>query len=181
MEKKGFFDSLAQLVMLLALIIAIVCTLGGFVCHFISPESKNLFLQISFCAYGWMVFVSVGPSALRSAFMKVDVIVNAFYPEGLKKVLYLICEVLMAALIIAMFYFSYVVFQQMLANGDKFAVAFDITEKIKRFGAPGGPKLDAFAAAAPRIPLWSAYLAAVVGFGLGIISYVIRVIKGGNK
>lgn len=181
MEKKGFFDSLAQAFMLLALVVAIVCTLGGFVCHFISPESKNLFLQLSFCAYGWMVFISVGPSALRSAFMKVDVLINVLFPESVRKVLGLICEILMAILIIAMFYFCLQVFQSMLASGEKFAVAFDITEKIRRFGAPGGPKLDAFAAAAPRIPLWSAYLAAVVGFGLGIISYIIRVIKGGKK
>ena len=180
MERKGFFDSLAQFVMLLSLIIAIVCTLGSFVCHFISPESKNLFLQLSFCAYGWMVFISVGPSALRSAFMKVDVLVNVLFPENVRKKLALICEILMAALVIAMFYFSLKVFQQTLAGGDKFAVAFDITEKIKRFGAPGGPALDAFAANAPRIPMWSAYLAAVIGFGLGIISYIIRVFKGGR-
>ena len=176
MERKGFFDSVAQFVMLVALIVAIICTLGSFVCHFISPESKNLFLQISFCAYGWMVFISVGPSVLRSAFMRIDILINALFPESLRKILSLICEVIMAVLIIAMFYYSIEITKTAFESQERFALALDIGEQFARFGNPGAAQ--AWYKTAAGIPLYTAFISAAIGYGLGVISYIIRVFKG---
>jgi len=155
--KKDFLDELAQKVMLAAIVIAFACTLLSFVFQFISQETKTLFTQLSFYAYGWMVFVALGPAVKRGMFMKVELI-SGKYPESVKNTLALICNIIMFVLIAVLFVFSCKNFAEVLAAGQ-------MNEK------------------APVIPVALAYLATVLGYGLGVIAYVVRALKakGGNK
>ena len=153
MEKKDFLDELAQTVMLIALLIAATCTLLAFIFQFISDDTKTLFTQISYYAYGWMVFVALGPSVKRAGFMKIDIITNALYPESVKKLLGLVCEVIMFVLIAVMFVFSATNFMTVLSE-------------------------HTMNVAAPVIPVAIAYLASVLGYGLGVIAYIVRVFTG---
>lgn len=155
-EKKDFLDDLAQNLMLVALIIAALCSLCGFVFQFFSDSTQTLFTQLSYYAYGWMVFLALGPTVKRAAFMKVDVLVNSFYPESVKKILNVICEVIMFILIAVMFVFSVMNLGTAIAEGS-------VNES------------------APVIPLAVVYLASVIGYGLAVINYIVRVLKGGNK
>lgn len=152
-QKKDFMDELAQTVMLIALIIAAVCTLLSFIFQFISQETTDLFTQVSFYTYGWMVFVALGPSVKRSGFMKIDIITSALYPQSVQKALSLLGEVIMFVLIAIMFVFSITNFTTALSE-------------------------HTMNAAAPVIPVALAYLASVVGYGLGVLAYIMRVLKG---
>jgi len=155
-EKKDFLDVLAQNVMLAALVIAAACTLLSFIFQFISQETKTLFAQLSFYAYGWMVFVALGPSMKRRSFMKIDLIVSQ-YPEGARKALAVVCDLVMFLLIAVMFVFS------VLNLGQAFSE-------------------HTMNAAAPVIPLALAYLASVIGYGLGVAAWLMRILtnKGGE-
>ncbi len=155
-EKKDFLDVLAQNVMLAALVIAAACTLLSFIFQFISQETKALFAQLSFYAYGWMVFVALGPSMKRQAFMRIDLIVGR-YPEGARKALAVVCDLIMFLLIAVMFVFSVLNLGQALSE-------------------------HTMNAAAPVIPLALAYLASVLGYGLGIAAWLVRILanKGGE-
>ncbi len=155
-EKKDFLDVLAQNVMLAALVIAAACTLLSFIFQFISQETQTLFAQLSFYAYGWMVFVSLGPSMKRGAFMKIDLIVSK-YPEGVRKTLAVVCDAIMFVLIVYLFVFSVLNLGKVLSE-------------------------HTMNAKAPVIPLALAYLASVAGCGLGVIAGIVRsfTAKGGE-
>lgn len=157
-EKKDFLDELAQNLMLVALVIAAVCSLCGFVFQFFSESTKTLFAQLSYYAFGWMVFLALGPTVKRAAFMKIDLLVNALYPERVKNALKVVCEVIMFVLIVVMLVYSVMNFMDALANGTMNETA-------------------------PVIPVALAYLASVVGYALGTIAYVFRVLgkKGESK
>ena len=156
-QKKDFLDDLAQKVMVVAILIAFVCTLLSVIFQFISADTATLFTQLSFYAYGWMVFVALGPAVKRGMFMKVELI-SGKYPEGTQKALKLICDVIMFILIAVMFVYSCMNFASALAAGE-------------------------MNASAPVIPVALAYLASMLGFGLGVIAYIVRTLasKGGNK
>lgn len=154
-QKKDFLDELAQKVMLAAIVIAFACTLLSVVFQFISQDTAALFTQLSFYAYGWMVFVSLGPAVKRGAFMKIE-LVTGKYPEGAQAALKMLCNIIMFVLIAVLFVFSCKNFAGVLASGEMNAKA-------------------------PVIPVAIAYLATVVGYGLGVIAYIIRFAKGGNK
>ena len=87
-----------------------------------------------------------------------------------------VCEVIMAVLIALMFYYSVMIFKDAYESQERFALALDIGEQFARFGNPG--KAQAWYKTVSGIPLYSAFLSAAIGYGLGIISYVIRVLKG---
>lgn len=151
-KKKDFLDELAQTVMLIALVIAGLCTLLSFIFQFISKDTATLFTQLSFYAYGWMVFVALGPSVKRMSFMRIDLVVN-MYPQAVQKALKIFSEVVMFVLIAVMFFFS-----------------------TKNFISAAAE--HAVNATVPVIPLAAAYLASVVGYGLGVIAYIMRLIRG---
>lgn len=69
-QKKDFLDELEQTLMLIMIVAATVLTLISFIAQFIAPDSVNLFKQLSFYTYGWMVFLALGPCVKRSAFMR---------------------------------------------------------------------------------------------------------------
>lgn len=56
-QKKDFLDELEQTLMLIMIVAATVLTLISFIAQFIAPDSVNLFKQLSFYTYGWMVFL----------------------------------------------------------------------------------------------------------------------------
>lgn len=155
--KKDFLDELAQNLMLVVLIIAALCSLCGFVFQFFSESTETLFNQLSYYAYGWMVFLALGPTVKRSAFMKIDLLTNALYPESVNNTLKIVCEIIMFVLIVVLFVFSLTNFINAVSEGS-------VNET------------------APVIPLALAYLATVIGYGLGIVAYIVRVFgKGGAK
>ena len=60
-RKKDFPDELTQNCMAAAIIMASVLTLLGTILQFISPQAQALVTQLSYYAYGWTVFLALGP------------------------------------------------------------------------------------------------------------------------
>lgn len=147
-QKKDFLDELAQNLMLIMIVIASVCTLLSVVFQFISEDIKTLFMQFSYYAYGWMVFLALGPAVKRAAFMRIDMVVG-LYPEGVKTFLRMFCDAVLFIMMILMCWFSI----QNLLN----AVS-----------------TGAVNAKTPVIPLAMAYAAPVAGYALGAVAYIVR-------
>lgn len=157
-QKKDFLDELAQNMMLVMIIVASVCTLLSVVFQFISEDIKVLLTQFSYYAYGWMVFLAIGPSVKRAAFMRIDLMVG-LYPEKVRDGLKVICDVLLFVMMVLMCWFSIRNLADSIASG-------------------------AVNAKAPVIPLALAYIAPALGYGLGVIAYIVRFLetkKGGAK
>ena len=157
-QKKDFLDELEQTLMLIMIVAATVLTLISFIAQFIAPDSVNLFKQLSFYTYGWMVFLALGPCVKRSAFMRIELL-SGKYPQGLQNGLKMLGEILMFVMMIVMCVLSYRLTANTLASGASNAVA-------------------------PGIPLVLAYAAPAVGYTLGVIAYIYKFAtsgKGGNK
>ena len=154
-QKKDFLDELEQTLMLIMIVAATVLTLISFIAQFIAPDSVNLFKQLSFYTYGWMVFLALGPCVKRSAFMRIELLSGKYPQNGLK----MLGEILMFVMMIVMCVLSYRLTANTLASGASNAVA-------------------------PGIPLVLAYAAPAVGYTLGVIAYIYKFAtsgKGGNK
>lgn len=157
-QKKDFLDELEQTLMLIMIVAATVLTLISFIAQFIAPDSVNLFKQLSFYTYGWMVFLALGPCVKRSAFMRIELL-SGKYPQSLQNGLKMLGEILMFVMMIVMCVLSYRLTANTLASGASNAVA-------------------------PGIPLVLAYAAPAVGYTLGVIAYIYKFAtsgKGGNK
>ncbi|MCD8054282.1 MAG: TRAP transporter small permease subunit [Lachnospiraceae bacterium] len=156
-QKKDFLDDLTQNLMVVVLIIAAACTLLTFILQFFAPDSVDLFKQLSYYAYAWMIYLALGPMVKRSAFMKIDII-SQKYPEGVGKALSVICDILMFLMMAIMLVYSCIALGNAVSTGAQNATV-------------------------PAIPLALAYAAPVVGYVLAIIYYVAKVFtgKGGNK
>lgn len=156
-EKKDFLDELAQICMAATIIIASVLTLLGMVLQFVSPEAQTLVTQLSYYAYGWTVFLALGPTVKRSMFMRIDLVAN-HYPKALQTALKVISDVILFLLMVLLCVLG---IQNLLSAISTGAVN----------------------ASAPVIPLALAYAAPVVGYALGIIAYITRLFnakKGGQ-
>ena len=105
-QKKDFLDELEQTLMLIMIVAATVLTLISFIAQFIAPDSVNLFKQLSFYTYGWMVFLALGPCVKRSAFMRIELL-SGKYPQGLQNGLKMLGEILMFVMMIVMCVLSY--------------------------------------------------------------------------
>lgn len=156
-QKKDFMDELAQNLMLVMIIVASVCTLLSVVLQFISVELNTLFTQFAYYAYGWMVFLAIGPAVKRSAFMRIDLLVG-LYPKNLQTALKVICDIILFAMMVLMCWFSIKNLQDAISTG-------------------------AVNAKTPLLPLALAYIAPVLGYALGIIAYLVKFLdtkKGGE-
>lgn len=147
-QKKDYLDEFAQNLMLIMIIAASVCTLLSVVFQFISADIKTLFMQMSYYTYGWMVFLAIGPAVKRAAFMRIDLLVGK-YPKGLQATLNAACNVLLFILMVLMCWFSLQNLLDAVATG-------------------------AVNAKTPILPLALAYIAPVIGYGMGGIAYIVR-------
>ena len=150
-QKKDYLDELAQNLMLVMIIVASVCTLLSVVFQFISEDIKILFTQFSYYAYGWMVFLALGPAVKRAAFMRIDLGVG-LYPEGVKAALKIFCDAVLFIMMVLMCWFSIQNLMDAVSTG-------------------------AVNAKTPVIPLALAYIAPVLGYALGVIAYIVRFLK----
>lgn len=157
-QKKDFMDEWAQNLMLIMIIAASVFTLLSVVFQFISADIKTLFLQLSYYAYGWMVFLALGPVVKRGAFMRIEVLAGK-YPKEVQSALKAFCDILMFVLMILMCWFSIGNLQNAISTG-------------------------AVNAKVPVLPLALAYMAPVAGYALGVVAYIVRfseMKRGGAK
>lgn len=156
-EKKDFLDELTQNFMAATIIIASALTLLGMICQFISPETQTLVTQLSYYAYGWTVFLALGPSVKRGMFMRIDLVAN-HYPKAFQTALKLASDVILFLLMALLCVLGIQNLLSAVASG-------------------------AVNASAPVIPLALAYAAPVVGYALGMIAYLRRAFaakKGGE-
>lgn len=156
-QKKDFLDEFSQNMMTVMLIIAAILTLAAVVLQFVSAELTTFVSQLSYYAYGWMVFLALGPAVKRSAFMRISLLADK-YPEGVQSGLKVFYEVVLFLMMIILWRFSISNLTASLAEGTANA-------------------------SAPAIPLALAYAAPVVGYGLALIAYIMKFInrKGGAK
>ena len=155
-EKKDFLDELTQNCMAAAIIIASVLTLLGMVFQFISPEAQTLVTQLAYYAYGWTVFLALGPTVKRGMFMRIDLVANR-YPKALQTALKVASDVVLFLLMALLCVLGIQNLFSSIASG-------------------------AVNASAPVIPLALAYAAPVVGYALGMIAYMTKILtakKGG--
>ena len=156
-EKKDFLDELTQNFMAAAIIIASVLTLLGMVLQFISPEAQVVVTQLSYYAYGWTVFLALGPTVKRGMFMRIDLVAN-HYPKALQTALKVASDVILFLLMALLCVLGIQSLMSSIASG-------------------------AVNASAPVIPLALAYAAPVVGYALGMIAYIVKLFgakKGGQ-
>lgn len=157
-QKKDFLDELSQNLMMIMIVAASVFTLLSVVFQFISADIKELMMQLSYYAYGWMVFLSLGPAVKRMAFMKIELLVDK-YPAGIRSALKLLCSLLLFLMMALMCWFSIGNFLGAVTEGT-------LNAKV------------------PFIPLALAYAAPAVGYTLGTIAYIVKFVqakKGGNE
>lgn len=155
-KKKDFLDELTQNCMAAAIIIASVLTLLGMVFQFISPEAQTLVTQLAYYAYGWTVFLALGPTVKRGMFMRIDLVANR-YPKALQTALKVASDVVLFLLMALLCVLGIQNLLSSIASG-------------------------AVNASAPVIPLALAYAAPVVGYALGMIAYMTKILtakKGG--
>lgn len=155
-EKKDFLDELCQNMMVVMIIVATALTLLAVVFQFVSPEAKTVVSQLSYYAYGWMVFLALGPAVKRFLFMRISLLVDK-YPEGIKKGLHAAYEVVLFILMVILCWFAIQNLMNSVAAGEANA-------------------------AAPVIPLALAYAAPVAGYALAVVAYVVKFMnakKGG--
>ena len=87
MEKTNDrLDHLTQHFMVAAILTAAALTLLGMVLQFIFPQAQALVTQLSYYAYGWAVFLSLGPTIKRRMFLRID-LVACRYPKPLQAAL----------------------------------------------------------------------------------------------
>lgn len=156
-EKKDFLDELTQNFMAATIIIASALTLLGMIFQFISPEAQTLVTQLAYYAYGWTVFLALGPSVKRGMFMRIDLVAN-HYPKALQTALKVASDVILFLLMALLCVLGIQNLLSAVASG-------------------------AVNASAPVIPLALAYAAPVVGYALGMIAYLTRAFhakKGGQ-
>lgn len=157
-QKKDFLDELAQNLMVITIIIASVLTLLSMIAQFISPDLKVLVTQLAYYAYGWTVFLALGPTVKRGAFMRIDLLTGR-YPAGVQTALKLLSNVVLFVLMVMLCVLSIQNLMNAISTG-------------------------AVNANAPVIPLALAYAAPVIGYALGVIAYIFRALdtkKGGTE
>ena len=157
-EKKDFLDELTQNCMAAAIIIASALTLLGMIFQFVSPEAQALVTQLSYYAYGWTVFLALGPTVKRGMFMRIDLVANR-YPKALQTWLKAAADLVLFLLMLLLCVLGIQSLLTAVAEG-------------------------AVNASAPLIPLALAYAAPVVGYALGMIAYITKLFraeKGGKS
>lgn len=157
-QKKDFLDELEQTLMMIMIVAATVCTMITFVCQFFSADAVAFFKQLSFYTYGWMVFLSLAPAVKRGAFMRIEMVANA-YPESVRNFLKnVLTEIIMVVLMLVLCVFSW---YNILHLGDV---------------------VPSFKPVCESIPLAVAYFAPAVGYTLAMVAYVCKhLVKGGDK
>lgn len=156
-QKKDFLDELEQTLMMIMIVAATVCTMITFACQFFSAEAVALFKQLSFYAYGWMVFLALGPAVKRGAFMRIDMLANK-YPQGVKNALKILTEGIMVVLMLELCVFSWYNVMHLA----------ELTPSFKP--------------ACAAVPLAVAYFAPAVGYTLAMLAYMKKyLVKGEGK
>lgn len=142
MKKSSLLDSLEEKIVFIAAMVAICCTLLGFLfTRFHAAETAAFWTQLSFYAYGWGVCFGVACCCKNGAFMAIDVI-SGRYPENVKKTLTIVSRVVMLLIWAFLFVFSI----RMVASG--------VGERN---------------ASAPALPVVIAYLAPVCGYFFAVV------------
>lgn len=153
MEKtKDHLDHLTQHFMVAAILIAAALTLLGMVLQFISPQAQALVTQLSYYAYGWAVFLSLGPTIKRRVFLRID-LVACRYPKPLQAALKLAGDGILLLLMALLCVLS---IRDLLSSISSGAVS----------------------PSAPVIPLALAYAAPVVGYALGMAASIRNILTG---
>lgn len=156
MEKNsGLWGELEENIMLIPLILSIVLTLIGFLLGIAgNKEATTLFNQLSYYCYSWLCCLGIGCCVHNNRYLRINLFGNIF-PDSLKKAIGIFNEILGMVLLVALFVGSFFLVRQAMTTG-----AMD--SKI------------------PTLPLAVAYFAPLVGFALGIVRNVQRLMKGGK-
>lgn len=155
-KKSGFWDELEENIMLIPLAIAVVLSLVTFILQkFLSSETTNTMLQASYYAYAWMASFGLAVCARKGSHIRVAVF-DKVYPEKVKAILDLLCDLVGFVVMVILLYFSFKMVSSALAEG-------------------------AVNSKAPALPLWIAYLAPVCGVTFACVRTVVRLIKGGGQ
>ena len=149
-EKKGFWDNLEEYLLVFLIGVITLLVLVGFVRQFVNKDLVAGMNQLSFYAYTWLVFLGVSVAVKRNSHMRIDILF-AMYPEGVKKAISALIEVLMAIFSIVLAVLSVQRMFQVIAAGEMNAVI--------------------------AVPVSILFVAPAVGFVLSVIRYFERLLK----
>ena len=141
--------------MLVPLALAILLTMIGFVLQFGGEAAKEkavLLNQLSYYAYTWVCCIGIGSSVKNHKYLSVTLFASK-YPPLIQKFWKIVNEILGLVVISVMFFGSFLVLRTVLLE-------------------------NATAKTVPGLPLAIAYLAPVVGYAIGFLRTIQRLVKG---
>lgn len=144
---------LEEYIIMIPFIISVLLTLLAFVMKPFSPENSALMTKLSYYAYAWLCCISVSQCVRRNKHLQISLFETSF-PDSVNKALNVVSEIIGFVVVVCVFIGSFMLLSNALSTG-----ATD----------PGAP-----------IPLALGYFAPILGYGLALVRYVMKVVKGGK-
>lgn len=135
--------------------ISILLTLISFVVKFFNPETAGVITTLSYYAYAWVCSIVASMCVRRDKHLQICLF-DGVYSGLIAKLMNLISQVIGFLVCAGIFVGSFLLLKEALATG-------------------------AMDAKVPQIPLALGYFAPVLGFGMALVRYALRVIKGGKE
>jgi TRAP-type C4-dicarboxylate transport system permease small subunit len=154
-EKSTPKFGLEEYIILIPFVISVVLTLITFVMKPFSPENAGVMTKLSYYAYAWLCCISVSQCVRRDKHLQICLF-DGMFPAPVAKAMNLISQFIGFLVVVGVFVGSFSLLTNALSTG-------------------------AMDAKTPQIPLALGYFAPVFGYGLALVRYAMRVIKGGNK
>lgn len=156
MNKESFTKKfgLEEYVIMVPFTISVILTLISFLVKFANPDSAKVITSLSYYSYAWLCSICVAQCVHYDKHLQICVFDKAF-PAAINKLMNLISQLVGFLVVACVFVGSFMLLTAALKNGG----------------------MDA---KVPQIPLALGYCAPVVGYGMALVRYAMRVVKGGK-
>lgn len=145
---------LEEYIIMVPFLVSVLLTLASFVMKPFSPVSSGILTKLSYYAYAWLCCISVSQCVRRNKHLQISLFEDRF-PASLNKVLGIFSELIGFVVVLCVFIGSFMLLTNALSTG--------ATEA----GTP--------------IPLALGYFAPILGYGMALVRYVMKVVKGGAQ
>lgn len=135
--------------------ISVVLTLAAFAMKFVAPETADVLTKLSYYSYAWLCSIAVSQCVRRDKHLQICLF-DGNFPSAIAKATRIVSQIVGFLVVLGVFVGSFMLLSTALSTG-------------------------AMDAKVPQIPLALGYFAPVVGYGMALIRYAMRVLKGGNE
>ena len=154
-EKSAPRRGVEDYIILIPFLVSVILTLMAFVMKPFQPESAYVVTKLSYYSYAWLCCISVSQCVYHKKHLQICLFDQTF-PAPVARIMDGISQVIGFLVILGVFIGSFLLLSDALANGG----------------------MDA---KTPQILLALGYFAPVFGYGLALIRYAMRVLKGGRE